>query len=84
MEYVVLNDKNEIITYDWRSPICSMYYDYNIGNAEYEYKNIKEKGKIISTLKDDVELKRAVEILLNSNGKNEYETLLQLTISNAQ
>ena len=43
-----------------------------------------QKGKIISTLKDDVELKRAVEILLNSNGKNEYETLLQLTISNAQ
>ena len=36
-----------------------------------------QKGKIISTLKDDVELNRAVEILLNSNGKNEYETLLK-------
>jgi hypothetical protein len=43
-----------------------------------------QKGKIVSTLKDDVELNRAVEILLNSNGKNEYETLLQLTINNAQ
>ena len=43
-----------------------------------------QKGKIVSTLKDDVELNRAVEILLNSNGKNEYETLLQLTVNNAQ
>lgn len=36
-----------------------------------------QKGKIRSTLKDDVELNRAVEILLDSNGKNEYETLLK-------
>lgn len=36
-----------------------------------------QKGKIISTLKDDVELNRAVEILLNTNGKNEYEKLLK-------
>ena len=36
-----------------------------------------QKGKIISTLKDDVELNRAVEILLNTNGENEYESLLK-------
>ena len=36
-----------------------------------------QKGKIITDLKDDVELNRAVEILLNSNGLNEYETLLK-------
>lgn len=36
-----------------------------------------QKGKIISTLNDDVELNRAVEILLNANGKNEYEMLLK-------
>ena len=38
-----------------------------------------QKGKIISTLKDDKELERAVEILLNTNGKNEYENLLKGT-----
>lgn len=32
-----------------------------------------QKGKIVSTLKDDIELNRALEILLNANGKNEYE-----------
>ena len=36
-----------------------------------------QKGKIISTLKDDIELNRAVEILLNTNGENEYESLLK-------
>ncbi len=36
-----------------------------------------QKGRIISALKDDPELNRAVEILLNSNGKNEYETILK-------
>ena len=37
-----------------------------------------QKGKIVSTLKDDVELNRAIEILLNTNGKNEYETILKV------
>ncbi len=36
-----------------------------------------QKGKIISSLKDDPELNRAVEILLNSNGENEYENILK-------
>ena len=36
-----------------------------------------QKGKIISTLENDKELNRAIEILLNSNGENEYETLLR-------
>ena len=36
-----------------------------------------QKGKIISTLKDDIELNRAVEILLNTNGEKEYESLLK-------
>ena len=42
-----LMDKcNNIVIYDWRSPICSMYYDYNIGNAEYvNNMGKKEKGK---------------------------------------
>lgn len=37
-----------------------------------------QKGKIISMLKNDMELHRAFEILLNTNGKNEYKTLLKV------
>lgn len=36
-----------------------------------------QKGKIISSLKDDPELNSAVEILLDSNGENEYENILK-------
>ena len=36
-----------------------------------------QKGRIISTLKNDIELNRAIEILHNSNGQNEYENILK-------
>ena len=41
-------DGTKVIAHDWRSPICSMYYDYNIGDAEYiSNTGEKRKGKII-------------------------------------
>ena len=40
-------DGTNVIAHDWRSPICSMYYDYNIGDAEYITNSLeKRKGKI--------------------------------------
>ena len=36
-----------------------------------------QKGKLISTLKNDKELKRALELLLNADGQNEYENILK-------
>ena len=35
-----------------------------------------QKGRIISSLNDDPDLKRACEILLNTNGKDEYHSIL--------
>ena len=35
-----------------------------------------QKGRIISALQDDPDLERAFEILLNTNGKDEYRTIL--------
>lgn len=33
-----LRDKNSLdnIIFDWRSPICSLFYDYEVGECEYE------------------------------------------------
>lgn len=40
-------DGTKVIAHDWRSPICSMYYDYNIGDAEYiSNTGKKRKGQI--------------------------------------
>ena len=35
-----------------------------------------QKGRIIASLKEDSDLKRAFEILLNTNGKDEYHSIL--------
>ena len=42
----IMDDNNEIIAYDWRTPICSMYYDYDIGSAEYTINDTKKTGNI--------------------------------------
>ena len=31
-----LDDDNNMLVYDWRSPMASMYYDFEIGDAYYE------------------------------------------------
>ena len=40
--------------------------------ARYYY----QRGRIIAALQNDPDLERAFEILLNTNGKNEYKTIL--------
>ena len=31
----LIDDNHDILVYDWRAPISSMYYDYEIGKAKY-------------------------------------------------
>ena len=60
------DEMGKIITYDWRTPICNMYYDYPLGDAQYfnGYENIKgqitrkrqpiiEDGKLLDVLEQD-------------------------------
>ncbi len=42
-----VEDKLEYYVHDWRSPICSMFYDYELGNAEYKAPLGIIKGNII-------------------------------------
>lgn len=55
------DDSSEIYVYDWRSPISSIFYRFEIGEAFYE----APSGKITG----EVNLKRQYEI---NNGKLEY------------
>lgn len=32
----LFDDKHEFMIYDWRAPVCGMFYDYEVGPAEYE------------------------------------------------
>ncbi|ADK14499.1 RNA polymerase recycling motor HelD [Clostridium ljungdahlii] len=57
----LINDNFDFLVYDWRAPISSMYYDYEIGKANY----ICPEGKIHG----EIALKRQYKI---NNGKIEY------------
>ena len=46
-----LTRENDFFVYDWRAPISSMFYNYEVGNASYEISNgDKISGKIILKL----------------------------------
>ncbi|AKN30000.1 helicase [Clostridium carboxidivorans P7] len=57
----LINDNFDFLVYDWRAPISSMYYDYEIGKANYTCPEGKIHGEIT--------LKRQYKI---NNGKIEY------------
>ncbi len=57
----LLNNRNDIEEL-LRSEIVGRYY--------------YQKGRIVASLKEDLDLKRAFEILLNTNGKDEYNSIL--------
>ena len=43
----VIDDKKAYVV-DWRAPISSMYYDYNLGSAEYTVANRTIKGELVT------------------------------------
>ncbi len=86
-----IRDKNNgIVTTDWRTPICSLYYDSNLGKVSYEtpsgliYGDLKlkrqiiiEDGKIADVL--DTDLASNDELLrpyLSINADNKMKTII--------
>ena len=50
-----LDDDNNMLVYDWRSPMASMYYDFEIGDAYYEAPVGRVDGEL--TLKRQFKIK---------------------------
>jgi DNA helicase-2/ATP-dependent DNA helicase PcrA len=42
----VADEKHDLLVLDWRAPICSMYYGYNLGEASYRAPKGWIKGEI--------------------------------------
>ena len=55
MSSLIDNDTMDILIYDWRAPISSMFYEYELGEASFNVDRKSIKGK--------VELKRQYKIL---------------------
>ncbi|MBL4930607.1 RNA polymerase recycling motor HelD [Clostridium paridis] len=65
----LINDDYDFLVYDWRAPISSIFYDYEIGKAKYECPE--------GTVEGELKLKRQYKI---NNGKIEYMFDSNLTI----
>lgn len=65
----LIDDNYDILIYDWRAPVSSMFYDWEIGEASYECPEGIINGKLI--------LKRQYKI---SDGKIKYMFDSNLTI----
>lgn len=76
------NDTMEILIYDWRAPISSMFYEYELGDASF---NVQEK-----TIRGKVKLKRQYNIvksklvyMFDSSIKIDDEILQEILSKNA-
>ncbi len=85
-----ISHNNNPVVYDWRSPICGLYYDSELGNVSYESPEgiqngnlllkrqiIIENGELINAV--DTNLVTNDELLfpyLNANSDNKMKTII--------
>ncbi|WP_420535964.1 RNA polymerase recycling motor HelD [Clostridium thermopalmarium] len=70
----LINDNYDFLIYDWRAPISSMFYDYEIGEASYECPEGIISGKL--TLKRQYKINNGkIEYMFDSNLKIDDEVL---------
>ena len=77
----VTHDNNQVV-YDWRSPICSLYYDSEVGPVSYNSLSGVEKGFLL--LKRQITIKDGVLInAVDTNLVSEDELLIPYLNVNA-
>jgi len=69
------NNTQKNIIFDWRAPIASMYYDYNIGKAQYESPTGSIKGNIV--LKRQFQIKDGKINMMIENSSHVFDNILQ-------
>lgn len=70
----LINDNFDFLIYDWRAPISSMFYDYEIGQAEFKCPEGIVEGEL--TLKRQYKINNGeIEYMFDSNLKIDDELL---------
>jgi DNA helicase-2/ATP-dependent DNA helicase PcrA len=78
----ILDDNNDLLIYDWRAPISSMYYDYELGKAEYICPQYKVKGDL--TLKRQYKFEKGkLQYMFDSNLKIDDDMLQEMLSKSA-
>lgn len=80
MSLTYLKDDNyDNILYDWRSPICSLFYDYEVGPCKYRVDDYIHKGRLLSKRQYIIENRNLLSVFDNS--LNIDDELLQKVIA---
>lgn len=61
-----VEDDEKYYVHDWRAPISSMFYDYEVGNAEYESPSGKISGEITNKRQFKIEQGNLIRVFDNS------------------
>lgn len=77
----VEDDNNNYYVYDWRSPICNLFYDYEVGKASYIAPLGKIDGEV--TLKRQYTIKDGKLKHIFDNNTNIDDELLQEVLASA-
>ncbi len=78
----LVNDRYDILVYDWRAPVSGMFYDYEIGEAGYECPEGIIRGEV--TLKRQYKIKNGkLEYMFDSNLKIDDEILQEILSKSA-
>lgn len=67
------------VIYDWRAPVSSMFYDFELGEAWYETPSGKINGEI--TLKRQYKIRDGKMEFMIENGVNIHDEILQKELS---
>lgn len=62
----VKDNKDNIILYDWRSPICSLFYDYEVGDASYNAPIGEIRGHLLRKRQYKIENRKLIGVFDNS------------------
>ncbi len=84
-------DNGKFVITDWRTPICSLYYDSEIGPVEYESPNGIMKGRLDLKRQIDIKNSQLIDVIdsdlvtnddllnkyLNVNADNKMKTIIE-------
>lgn len=76
-----LLDGEEYLIYDWRSPVCSLFYDYEVGPAKYEAPSGTISGELLNKRQFKIENSKLIRVFDNS--LNIDDDVLQEVLSNS-
>ena len=66
MALTYLKDENyDNILYDWRSPICSLFYDYEVGPCKYKVDDYINEGNLLKKRQYIIDKRKLVSVFDN-------------------